>query len=86
VRAAGLKPQRQTIRLVGRDVPVLPAADGTLQAEDDGKRASAKSAQYYTARAFGDRLLEVRATTETLAASFAPEELNRIGFRLYEHS
>jgi hypothetical protein len=32
---------------------------------------------------FGDRLLEVRAAMETFAASFAPEELNRIGFRFY---
>jgi hypothetical protein len=33
----------QTIRLLGRDVPVLPAANGTLRAHDDGTPASAKS-------------------------------------------
>jgi hypothetical protein len=83
-RAAELKPQRQTVRLLGRDIPVLPADDGTLRAEDDGKPASAKSVQSYIARAFGNRLGEARAAMEILAASLAPEELNRIGFRLYE--
>ena len=83
-RAAELKPRRQAVRLLGRDIPVLPADDGTLRAEDDGKPASAKSVQSYIARAFGNRLGEARATMEALAASLPPEELNRIGFRLYE--
>jgi len=42
-RAAALKPRRRTVRLLGRDIPVLAADDGTLRAEDDGKPASAKS-------------------------------------------
>ena len=83
--ATTLKSRHQTIRLLGREVPVLPVADGTLRAEDDGKPASAKSVQSYIARAFGDRLTEVRTTMEALAASLSPEELNRVGFRLYEH-
>jgi hypothetical protein len=40
--------------LLGRDIPVLAAKDGTLRAEDGGKPASAKSVQSYIARAFGD--------------------------------
>jgi len=83
-RAADLKPRRQTVRLLGRDIPVIPADDGKLRAEDDGKPASAKSVQSYIARAFGDRLGDARAAMEGLAATLAPEELNRIGFRLYE--
>jgi hypothetical protein len=83
-RAAELKPRRQTVRLLGRDVPVLAADDGTLRAEDAAKLASAKSVQSYITRAFGDRLDEVRAAIEVLAASLPPEELNRVGFRLYE--
>jgi hypothetical protein len=83
-RAAELKPQRQTIRLLGRDIPVVAASDGTLRAEDDGKPASAKNVQSYIARRFGDRLAETRAAMELLAASLPPEELNRVGFRLYE--
>jgi hypothetical protein len=83
-RAAELKPRRQTVRLLGRDIPVLAADDGTLRAEDDGKPASAKSVASYIARAFGDRLGEARTAMETLAASLPPEEVNRVGFRLYE--
>jgi hypothetical protein len=84
IRAAALKPRRQIIRLLGREVPVLAAPDGTLRAEDDGKPASSKSVHTYIARAFGDRLPEVRAAMEGLAAALSPEELNRLGFRLYE--
>jgi hypothetical protein len=73
-RAAELKPQRQTVRLLGRHIPALAADDGTLRAEEDGKPAAAKSVQSYIARAFGDRLGEARA------ASLPPEELNRVGF------
>jgi hypothetical protein len=72
VRAAELKPRRQTIRLLGREVPVLAVADGTLRAEEDGKPAVAKSVQTYIARAFGDRLREVRAAMESVAASLSP--------------
>jgi hypothetical protein len=81
---AALKPRREVVRLLGRDIPVLPADDGTLRAEDDGKPASSRGVHSYVARAFGDRLPEVRAAMEGLAASLPPGELNRVGFRLYE--
>jgi hypothetical protein len=83
-KAVEPKPHRQTVRLLGRDIPVLPAGDGTLRAEADGKPASDKSAASYIARAFRDRLPEVRAAMERLAASLPAEELNQVGFRLYE--
>jgi len=83
-RAAELKPRRRTVHLLGRDIPALAADDGTLRAEDDGKLASARSVRSYIMRAFGARLGEARSAMETLAASLPPEELNRIGFRLYE--
>ena len=38
----------------------------------------------YLTRAFGDRIGEVRAAMEELAASLPPDELDRVGFRLYE--
>jgi hypothetical protein len=44
-RAAELKPRRQTVRLLGRDIPVLMGDDGTLRAEDEDKPASAKGVQ-----------------------------------------
>jgi hypothetical protein len=83
-RAAESKPRRQTVHLLGRDIPVLAAGDGTLRADDDGKPASDKSVQSYITRAFGDRLAEARQAMDALAASLPPEELNRVGFRLYE--
>ena len=36
-KARELRERRQTVRLLGREIPVLPAPDGTLRAEDDGK-------------------------------------------------
>ena len=74
----------KSVRLLGREIPVVPAADGSLRAAEDGKPASARSVAGYVVRAFGDRLAEVRAAMEELAASMPREELNRIGFRLYE--
>jgi hypothetical protein len=41
VGAAELKLWQQTVHLLGRDIPVLAADDGTLRAEDDAKLASA---------------------------------------------
>jgi hypothetical protein len=46
-RAAAIKSQRQVVRLLGRDVPVVPADDGTLRADDNGKPTSARSVQSY---------------------------------------
>jgi hypothetical protein len=71
-------------RISALDTPVLAEGDGTLRAEDGGKPASAKCVQSYIAQAFGDRLTEARRAMEALAASLPPEELNRVGFRLYE--
>jgi hypothetical protein len=82
--AAAVKPQRQVVRLLGRDVPVLPTDDGTLRADDNGRPASARGVRSYVMRAFGERLDEARAAMEAGAASLPPEELNRVGFRLYE--
>lgn len=72
---------RQTVRPRGRETPVLPADDGSLRAEHDGKPASDKSVQSYIARAFGDRLAEARAAMEALAAPLPSEDLNGVGFR-----
>ena len=58
--------------------------DGTLRADDNGRPASARGVRSYVMRAFGERLDEARAAMEALAASLPPEELNRVGFRLYE--
>jgi len=39
-RAVELKPRRQTVHLLGRDIPVLAAGDGTLRKEDAGEPRS----------------------------------------------
>ncbi len=74
----------RSVHLLGRDVRVAEADGVTLASDGEGKPAPAAPVQAYVARAFGDRLAEVRAAMEDLAARLPPEELNRIGFRLYE--
>jgi len=74
----------KSVRPLGCEIPVLPVADGSLRAAEGGKPAAARSVAGYVARAFGDRLADVRAAMEELAASMPREELNRIGFRPYE--
>jgi hypothetical protein len=55
-----------------------------LADDGEGKPAPAQPVQAYVAKAFGDRLAEVRNAMEALVARYEPEDLNRVGFRLYE--
>ncbi len=83
--AASGKPQ-DTARLLGKDVRLTHDADGVVLADaGEGKSAPAAPVAAYIAKAFGGRLEEVRAAMEALAAGIEPQELNRVGFRLYEH-
>src|SRR3954469_268859 len=75
---------RRTVRLLGREIPVTEQPEGLLAAEPDGKPAKPGAVAAYVARAFGERLPEVRAAMEALAPRLEPGELNRTGFRLYE--
>ena len=76
---------RDTARLLGREVPLSHDAHGVVLADaGGGKPAAAAPVAAYVAKAFGNRLAEVRAAMEELAGRFEPEELNRVGFRLYE--
>ncbi len=84
VREAAKPAPRQTVRLLGRDLPVAEQ-DGSPYALDQGKPASPRPAHAYVEKAFGAHLPAVRRAMEALADSLPPEELNRIGFRLYEH-
>ena len=76
---------RETVLVLGRRIPVVRTEDGGVRADEHGRAASDRSALAYIRRAFGDKLDAVREAMEELAASYSPEELNRIGFRLYEH-
>jgi hypothetical protein len=78
-------PAEQIVRLLGKDIGLMVDADGLLlAARSDGKAAPSAPVRTYIARAFGDRLQEVWRAMEELAASLPPDELNRIGFKLYE--
>ncbi len=81
---AAARPAREVTRLLGRDIPLTQDKEGEVLAERDGHPAPAAPVEAYLARAFGPHLDEVRAAMEALAGGIAPEELNRIGFRLYE--
>ena len=86
--APGHKPRpapRETVLLLGRRIPVTRADDGGLRAEEHGKAASETATLAYVKRAFGEHLGAVRAAMEELADSYSPEDLNRVGFHLYEH-
>jgi hypothetical protein len=81
---AAVKP-RDATRLLGKDVRLTIDADGVVLADaGDGKAAPAAPVAAYIAKAFGNRLAEARAAMEALAARYDPDELNRVGFRLYE--
>ena len=79
-----LRPAIKPVRLLGRDIRVLPTPDGELLADDNGKPADPAAVRRYLARAFGDRLADVRAAMAAVAATMPSDELNRVGFRLYE--
>ena len=76
--------ERRAVRLLGREVPVSRSEGGLLLAAHGDRPQSPASVRNYLARAFGDRLGEVRAVMDALAASLPPDELNRVGFKLYE--
>jgi hypothetical protein len=47
------------VSLLGVDVRVLPADDGTMRADGKGQPASARGVRSYVMRTFGDGLGEV---------------------------
>ena len=72
------------VRLLGKDIRLLPNDDGELRAADGDQPADPGAVQRYVAKAFGDHLADVREAMMELAERYESEELNRIGFRLYE--
>ncbi len=74
----------RTVRLLGRDIPVA-GHDGSDHALDHGRPALPGPARAYVEKALGAHLPAVRRAMEALADSLPPDELNRTGFRLYEH-
>ncbi|MDO9713714.1 hypothetical protein [Paracraurococcus lichenis] len=83
--AAPAKP-KDTAQLLGRKIRLTHDKDGVVLADNgDGKPSPAEPVEAYVAKAFGDHLAEVRKAMEALAKRYEPGELNRVGFRLYEH-
>jgi hypothetical protein len=76
---------RETAQLLGGQIHLTPDNEGVVLADDGaGKPAPAQPVQAYVAKAFGGHLAEVRNAMEALVARYEPEDLNRVGFRLYE--
>lgn len=67
-----------------RSLRLLSTADGELMADDKGKPADPAGVRRYLAKAFGERLGEVRAAMEAAAALLPTAQLNRVGFRIYK--
>ena len=84
VQAEALKPAGRLIILLSREIPILAAPDGAPRTNEKGKLMAAAGVRSYIFRAFGDRLDEVRAEMVALISTLPPDELNRVGFRLYE--
>ena len=72
-----------TVRLLGRDVPVIEHNGSQFALEGD-KAAAPGHARAYVEKALGGHLAAVRRAMDGLARSLPPEELNRVAFRLYE--
>ncbi|WP_426954357.1 hypothetical protein [Muricoccus radiodurans] len=70
--------------LLGRRIPLTRDDGGAVLAEGGGMPAPAPPVLAYVTKAFGKRLSEVRKAMEALADRYEPDELNRVGFRLYK--
>jgi len=82
--AAPAPPQRTTL-LLGKQIRLSIDKDGVVLAGAGGKPEPAGPVRAYISKAFGEHLAAVRGAMEDLASQLDPQELNRIGFRLYEH-
>jgi hypothetical protein len=77
--------KHETVRLLGRDIALAHDEDGVVLADGgDGKPQHSAPVRAYVEKAFGRRLAEVEAAMRKLAASLEPDELNHVGFHLYE--
>ncbi len=82
---AGPAPPERTTRLLGREIRQTHDKDGVVLADTGGKPEPAGPVRSYISKAFGEHLAAVRAAMEDLASRYVPQELNWVGFRLYEH-
>jgi hypothetical protein len=71
------------VDLLGRAVPVVRRPQD-LRAVNKGKPGDPEWIERYLAGKFKDRLEDARQAMSERAGAYAPEELHRRGFRLYE--
>jgi len=71
------------VELCGRPVPAKNTDDG-IRAVDGDKPVDAAAVEKYLSSKFGDDLARVEKAMAALAKSFAPEDLERDAYSLYE--
>jgi hypothetical protein len=72
-----------TVRLLGREIPVVKSARG-LRAAVGGEAVRPEAVKTYLAKKFGEDLDAARRAMEALAKSLTPAQLEERGFSLYE--
>jgi hypothetical protein len=76
-------PSPRTIRLLGREVPVVRSRMG-IRAAPGGETITPEAVQTYLEKKFGAHLSEARKAMETLARSIPRDRLEVEAFALYE--
>jgi hypothetical protein len=82
-RKKGSAGEELWIRLLGRPIPAKRTEKGT-RAVDEDKPIEPEGVERYLEQKFGTDLDDVRKALRALAQAFAPQELNAVGFALYE--
>jgi len=77
------KPERETVLLLGRAVPVVQTPDG-LRATVKDRPENPATVERYLAQKLGPALPEVEEAMRKLAKAHPPKKLAAIGFALYE--
>jgi len=72
------------VTLLGRGVTVKRTPEGLRAVNKDGGVSTAESVERYLESKFGESLADARAAMKSLAAAYAPRELEEIAFSLYE--
>lgn len=75
--------QTMSVTLLGREVPAIRTPGG-LRAAAGGTPIDPQAVQRYLDQKFGEDLGDVRSAMEALAKAFAPEDLARRAYALYE--
>ena len=76
-------PAATTVRLLGRDVPIVKTGNG-IRATPGGEVIKPEAVNMYLEKKFGKHLAEARTAMEMLVNSIPPEQLETWGFLLYE--